>query len=261
MGQNLILTTYLTSKPDPQAGAKRRTRYLKWLKTRYRSWRGGAAPEQPGIPGPDDFDRIRVWYESIIRVGCRGVIFHDELSPAFVRRWSHPQVRFEPYAPRTPRSLNDERYLCYLDWLKAHPEVERVFLVDLFDVEFFRDPFELMDDQQWDIYCGGDPGEHNDRRNRQKMVQAFGEPLYENEIKLNAGTCGGPRESIVRLLETIVSTLEELTASGKVANLNMAVFNKCVYDLFPKDRILYGRPLNSRFKRYENTGDFAIRHK
>lgn len=54
---------------------------------------------------------------------------------------------------------------------------------------------------------------------------------------------------------------DDLTAKGVLGNVNMAVYNKCVYDIFDKQRIMWGNPLNSRFKAYEASGDFAIRHK
>ena len=261
MPESVVLTTYLTGKPDPQAAGKKGTDVLKRIKVRFLSWKGGGNVERSGAPKADEFDRMRVWYESLIRTGGRGVIFHDELSAAFVDRWTHPQVEFQLYKPRTPRSINDERYLCYLEWLEAHPEVDRVLVVDLFDVEFFKDPFTVMDDSRYDIYCGGDPGQFNDGLNREKMIEAFGEPWYEKEIKLNAGTCGGQRANMIRLLKAMVDTFDDLTGQGRLANLNMAVYNKCVYDLFENERIMYGTPLNSRFKRYEKAGDFAIRHK
>ncbi len=93
------------------------------------------------------------------------------------------------------------------------------------------------------------------------MIEAFGRPYFEERIKLHAGTCGGPRVSILCLLRAMASTFQELTAQERLADLNMAVYNKCVYELFPEARIMYGNPLNSRFKRYERSGDFAIRHK
>ncbi len=40
--------------------------------------------------GPDDFERMRVFYESLLNVGCQAVIFHDELSDAFTSRWTGP---------------------------------------------------------------------------------------------------------------------------------------------------------------------------
>ncbi len=152
-GKSVVLTTYLTGKPDPQARSKRRSNVVKRVKTRVRSWRGGVTAEKPGLPRPNDFSLMQVWYESLIRTGCEGVIFHDELSPSFVARWTHSQVQFQRRL-KTPRSVNDERYLCYLEWLEAHQEVERIYLLDLFDVEFFKDPFLLMDDAKYDIYCG-----------------------------------------------------------------------------------------------------------
>lgn len=261
MMANMVLATYLTGKPDPQGRSKRRLGLVRRWKTWRRSLRGGSRAEMFGRVEPNDFERMSVWYHSLVRVGCHGVVFHDGLSPAFVEKWTVPQVHFERYTLKTARSVNDERYVCYLEWLEGHPDVERVFLLDLFDVEFLRDPFRLMDDGKYDLYSGGDPGEYNDKRNRDKMIRAFGEPCYEGEIKLHAGTCGARRDHMIRLLRNMTDVFEDLTARGVLDNLNMAVYNKCVYDLFDKKRILYGNPLNSRFKRYEREGNFAIRHK
>jgi len=258
---DLIFTTYFTGKADPQINSKRRRNVFKHLKTWLRSRHGGAPPELSGIAKPDEFERIKIWYDSLIAVGCHAVIFHDELSQPFVDQWSHPQVKFQHYALQTERSLNDERYYCYLNYLEEHPEIERVYMVDLFDIEFFKNPFDLFDDSAFDIYCGGDEGEFNNKRNMEKMLNAYGEAHYEGNIKLNAGVCGGNRAPVVDLLEHMLNDFDTLTASGNTANLNMAVFNKCVYDLFATDRVLYGYPLNSRFKKYERSGNFALRHK
>jgi len=38
----------------------------------------------------------------------------------------------------------------------------------------------------FDIYCGGDAGEYNDKLNREKMTRAFGSPHFEDRIKLVA---------------------------------------------------------------------------
>jgi hypothetical protein len=258
---DVILTTYFTSKQDPQSVAKRRRNVFKRLKMFLRSRRGGATPELPGVAQKDEFERIELWYESLLSVGCRAVIFHDELSPAFTQQWSRPEVQFRQYELQTQRSLNDERYYCYIDFLEQHPEIERVFMLDLFDIEFHRNPFDLINNARYDICCGGDAGEYNNKRNGEKMLQAYDALHYEGKIKLNAGICGGERENVMRLLLRMRDDFNALTARGVMTNLNMAVFNKCVYDLFPENRILYGYPLNSRFKKYEKSGDFALRHK
>lgn len=261
MTTDIIFTTYFTGKQDPQITAKRRRNVIKHIKTKIRSVRGGARSEAPGVAGPDEFDRIQIWYESLQNVGCSAVIFHDELSQGFVDQWERPDVHFESYTLKTPRSLNDERYYCYLDYLKAHPEIERVFMLDLFDIEFFKNPFDLFDDDKFDIYCAGDEGEFNNKRNMEKMLIAYDSPLYEGNIKLNAGICGGNRTPIIKLLECMLTDFERLNLAENFVNLNMAVFNKCVYDIFEQKRILYGYPLNSRFKKYEKNGNFALRHK
>ena len=261
VSNDVVFTTYVTGKPDPQTGAKRKRNLFKHFKTWARSRLGGAPAELPGIAGPDEFERIEVWYHSLLRVGCRAVIFHDGLSPAFVDRWSRDEVRFQHYELKTARSVNDERYQCYYEYLQAHPDIERVFMLDLFDIEFFRNPFALLDDSGSDICCGGDAGEYNDKMNRKKMITAFGEACYEDRIKLNAGICGGDRETVMTLLRCMIDVFDGLTRRGELANLNMAIFNKCVYDLHDPSRILYGHRLNSRFKKYERSGNFALRHK
>lgn len=258
---DVIFTTYFTSKTDPQIRSKRRRNLFKYLKMWARSRRGGAAREMPGVPQKDEFERMRLWYESLLSVGCKAVIFHDALSEEFTGKWGRPEVQFQHYELKTDRSLNDERYYCYIDYLQRHPEVERIFMLDLFDIEFFSNPFDLMDDERYDIYCGGDAGEYNNKRNGEKMLQAYSVLHYEGKIKLNAGICGGNRENVLRLLTTMLDDFEALTQRSVLTNLNMAVFNKCVYDLFSEDRILFGYPLNSRFKKYENHGNFALRHK
>lgn len=261
MSTDKIFTTYFTGKPDPQSGAKRKSNVIKHFKTWLRSQRGGAQRELPGVAGPDEFNRMKLWYDSLIGVGCEAVIFHDELSDGFTREHECDAVVFDRYRLKTQRSVNDERYQCYYEYLLKHPEIERVFMLDLFDIEFFSNPFHLMDDAQYDIYCGGDAGEYNDKLNREKMTLAFGGAHYEDRIKLNAGVCGGNRKQIMQLLETMIEVFDQLSAQGTLQNLNMAIFNKCVYDLFEYERIMYGYPLNSRFKKYESHGNFALRHK
>ena len=258
---DVVLTTYFTGKPDPQKRSRGRFNFFKRFKTWKRSQKGGATAEKHGVAGIDDFERIQIWYDSLLKVGCKGVIFHDCLSDWFIEKWARPEVEFVRYDLVTERSINDERYYCYLQYLQSNSRIKRAFLLDLFDVEFFRNPFDLIDDDVYDIYCGGDPGEYNDKMNREKMIATYGKPHYESEIKLHAGTCGGNRANLERLLLEMTDTFDSLTAKGTMDNVNMAVFNKCVYDKFSKDRIMWGNPLNSRFKAYEASGNFAIRHK
>jgi len=261
VNEDIIFTTYFTGKPDPQASSKRKSNFIKHAKTWLRSQRGGAQAELPGVAGPNEYERIDIWYQSLLKVGCEAVIFHDELSHEFTQKWQRKEVRFEHYTLQTQRSVNDERYQCYYQFLQQHPEVKRVFMMDLFDIEFFKNPFSLMADERFDIYCGGDADKYNNQMNRDKMVRAFGQAHYEDQIKLNAGILGGRRDVIMPLLEVMMEVFDGLTRRGELFNLNMPIFNKCVYDLHDAKRIMTGYPLNSRFKKYERSGNFALRHK
>ena len=187
MSRDKIFTTYFTGKPDPQSSAKRKSNVIKHFKTWLRSQRGGAQRELPGVAGPDEFYRMQLWYDTLINVGCEAVVFHDQLSEGFTEQHGCHEVAFDHYPLKTPRSVNDERYQCYYEYLLKHPEIERVYMLDLFDIEFFSNPFDLMDDDKYDIYCGGDAGEYNDKLNREKMNKAFGDAFYEDRITKRGG--------------------------------------------------------------------------
>jgi hypothetical protein len=130
-------------------------------------------------------------------------------------------------------------------------------MTDLFDVDFLGDPFSLFDDEKFDLYVGTEdslPGTWL----KYKYMQSYGKLYYADKPVLNAGIIGGNRQPIVKLLSRMVDDFRQINSCK---NVNMAVFNKCVYDLFDEKRILKGYPLHSRFKRYEKTGPFYIRHK
>ena len=42
------------------------------------------------------------------------------------------------------RSLNDDRYFHYLQYIETHPHLTYILMTDIADVTFLRDPFELM---------------------------------------------------------------------------------------------------------------------
>ena len=95
---------------------------------------------------PSDKRRfIEPWWRSLLRLPVQGVVFHNNLSAAFVRNHSTPHIRFERVdaAAHYARglSLNDLRFFVYLDKLRAWPNVRRVWLTDARDVWVMRDPF------------------------------------------------------------------------------------------------------------------------
>ena len=235
--EQIILTTYFTGKRDPQ--------------------RGGGNQYKP-----DKYENMKGWYDSLIAHHLNGIIFHDQLSKDFIDRYTNDHVHFEEYKLKKVYSLNDDRFFCWCEWLEQHEEAEAVFCTDLFDVDFLGNPFSLMDPPKYDLYCGDDGGAEINDYVKTRMRWAYGKAFHVDKIKFNAGTIGGTRENVLRLFQNMIHDFEHAKrAKRKRQNVNMGVFNKCVHDLFDESRIMYGSPLNSRFKQYEKEGNFCIRHK
>lgn len=232
----LILTTYFTQKEDPQ--------------------RIGVHHES------DQFGKIQKWYESVTRLGMHAVIFHDGLSREFTEQYTNDNVQFVPYSLQTGRSLNDERFYCYRDFLRAHPEVEQVFMTDLFDVDFLRNPFNLIDEGKYDFYAQEGMGGLLNGKKRyaaNQMKCVYGRVFYPDRVSLNAGIIGGRRDKVLALLELMTT---DLSGDEKGHNTHTGVFNRRIHDVCPDaTRICYGFPLHSEFKKYEEDQDFYIRHK
>jgi len=232
----LILTTYFTQKEDPQ--------------------RIGVHHES------DQFGKIQKWYESVTRLGMHAVIFHDGLSREFTEQYTNDNVQFVPYSLQTGRSLNDERFYCYRDFLRAHPEVEQVFMTDLFDVDFLRNPFNLIDEGKYDFYAQEGMGGLLNGKKRyaaNQMKCVYGRVFYPDRVSLNAGIIGGHGDKVLALLELMTT---DLSGDEKGHNTHTGVFNRRIHDVCPNpERIFYGFPLHSEFKKYEEDRGFYIRHK
>ena len=231
---NIILTTYFTSKLDPQHNIR-----------------------QPR----NNFEKIKIWYNSLHKIGLRGVIFYDEMNTEFIEKYSTTNLTFERYTLVTPRSVNDERFYCYYNWIQNHKEIENICMVDLFDVEFFNNPFLIMNSEKYDIYCGGDPGVYHTNWLTSRMERAYKHAFYSDKVELHAVTLCGSRNQILKLLVKMIEEFENLSRRHNYENLNMPVYNKTVRDTFEEVRIMYGYPFNSRFRKMERGTHFAIRHK
>jgi hypothetical protein len=230
MFKNIILTTYFVTKEDPQSKKSSDKRYIK----------------------KDNYSLIKDWVESIERLNLRGIIFCDyEFNLKLPR-----QVQVINYKLKTNWSVNDERFLCYLEYLSKN-YYDNIFLTDLFDIEFFKNPFNLISDV-YELYIGMNKGiliKENEYL-YDRILKYLDNFEYFNKLDLNAGIIGGNNSNIKKLLNYMVLMFKFYNSDK---NINMPVFNKCVYDIF--NDILVGHPVSSRFKGYEKDGEFYIRHK
>lgn len=231
---NIIMSTYYAHRPNPQKTAVRAI--------------------------PNEYDMMKDWYESMNRNKLNGVIFHDNLSGQFIGTYSNEYIKFYPVKENTDRSINDERFYVYYNYLLNNRDLEWVLMTDLFDVEFQKNPFEYMTDQN-KIYVGS---ESKDVANF-SILKTRAEKIYGDisdwwfkvdKDMLNAGIIGGHRDIIIYFLGKMIYEFERINPSF---NANMIVLSKCLYD--NEIDFVTGYPFHSRYKKFERAGDYYIRHK
>lgn len=230
---NVILTNYFTTKKDPQRGKPTKK---------------------------DNYKLISPWLESVNRLKLNGIIFYDSLSDNFINKLSSDYVTFIPYQIKTNWSLNDERFLCWFEFLKENIKYKQIITTDLFDVKINKDPFKLVNDKKYKLYlgCNSNRKISNNMYICKKMKKIYKEVYHKDKTSVNAGVIGGNRKYIIQLFDRMIN---EFQKQNLKMNMNMAVYNKCVYDLYKVNEIFIGYPLTSRFKRYEENGSYYIKHK
>ena len=198
------------------------------------------------------------WENSLRRLGLRGLIFHDALDSSFTKSFQRNVYLKKVILGR--RSLNDDRYFHYLQYIEKHPNITYILMTDISDVTFLRDPFELMRLFDNHLFVG----ENIKRRfiGSLRWLQVNVLKCFLNGTHLNismcminrmtpsynAGVIGGPRHIVLRFLRILTAVLETLPEK---IDCNMAAVNYVVHKYF-NDVIFTGFPLNSIFMRYES---------
>ncbi|POP44937.1 glycosyltransferase [Superficieibacter electus] len=166
--RNVVITTLLTSQPDPQRGNKMQA----------------------------DPNLLQHWASSI--AGAKVVVLADELTapPFDALLFKVPSVNMSPYFAR---------WLHIYQHLREHPEYGFVWCTDGTDVEMLHAPWDEMDAGQ--VYVGSEPKTYADawakENHPEKVYQRF---IIENknEVMLNAGLLGGTREDVMAFAHGIV---------------------------------------------------------
>ncbi|MBP2197212.1 glycosyltransferase family 2 protein [Pantoea cypripedii] len=166
--RNVVITTLLTSQPDPQRNSKIQ-------------------------PSPD---LLTKWAASIR--GCGRIVLADELTtaPADAELHRMPDVKMNVYF---------RRWLHIWQHLRDHPEYEFVWCTDGTDVEMLREPWQEMEPGK--VYVGSEPKTYADswavKHHPEAIYQAFlGE--HRNDVMLNAGLLGGSRADVMAIAHGIV---------------------------------------------------------
>lgn len=237
--ENVILTTYFTSRKDPQ-----RHSYHK----------------------PNDPKKL-VLLEGANKLGLKVIVFHDQLSDEFVEKHTTEHVQFSKDVIKADLSCNDSRFFTY----QTHLEVEaykNVWLSDMFDVHVKKDPNDLINDKyklwigthnKW--VCNGRsvPDENFVEWKLRKCyrgilpVECSGMPI------LMAGTWGGPHKHIMEALDFLT---REIWKCKALYNCNLPCFNRAMYKFIGKEHLwLEGFPLVSEFRQNQINADVCFVHK
>lgn len=227
-----VLAIMLTSKPDPQRGEKISTDYAKYL---------------------------RPWWATVNRVGLSGVVLHDGLPEEFVSTATTRHVRFERIEPGEWPILHDRHRLCR-DFLRSHGD-EYVFITDISDVAFKRDPFALIraDRGQHRLFIGSEQKRIGESRClRSEITNQFGCLLHAERQVVNPGIVGGLKHEVIYFLEKVIACIAE---QRRLVNSDMSIVNKVVHDTYAWGELFTGLPLHSRFKKWEYHSPAAILHK
>lgn len=143
-------------------------------------------------------------------------------------------------------------------YLREHPEVGNVFLVDSTDVEMKRNPFPEM--KQGLLYVGDETAAKLGckwmiTRHREVSVNSF---LRENSPKtlFNCGVVGGGRKDVMAVCRDVFAY--HFNRPGD--ETEMGIFNVLMHTKYLR-QLEYGRHVTSEFKKYENSTRAYFRHK
>lgn len=228
-----VIAVMMTSKPDPQRGKKISSDYLDYMKP---------------------------WWTTVDRVGLTGTVLHDGLPKVCVTEATTHRIQFIERLPSELPILHD-RHRIVRDFLQQIDD-RYVFVTDISDVAFKRDPFQLIEEdrQQHRLFIGSEPTTiSNCRCLSKELADQFGRVLHGNRQVVNPGILGGERSTVIDLLDQLLDCIDH--HKSHLLNSDMSIVNKVVHDMFQQDELFTGFPLHSRFKKWEYNSKAAILHK
>lgn len=265
---NIILSTYFTSKLDPQRDC---------------------------FQDLNNFEYIKNFYNSIVANKLNAIIFYDNLSQFFVDKYNNENIKFIKVKLGN-YSLNDERFFIYAEYIQKY-KPEKIIMCDVNDVVVQKHTvFDFIKSNK--LYVGRD--ENNFIANSNWILNkiAILPTNLKKQISLkfqlmpfiNAGVIGGDYNTIISFLNKLNSLLNYIDND---LNNNMVCVNLTFFDIYWREiinplgfRIRYllnrknlffqyeneqisrtkfhiGAPFTSSFKKYESPSstDYYIYHK
>lgn len=228
-----VVAVMMTSKPDPQRGEKISSDYLQYMKP---------------------------WWTTVDRIGLLGTVLHDGLPAKCIAAATTERIGFVLAPPGDLPILHD-RHRIVRDYLQSIDD-SHVFVTDISDVAFKRDPFDLIeqDGGRHRLFIGSERKQIGACRCLSKeTTRQFGTLLHGERQVVNPGILGGERTEVLRLLEAILECIDQ--HRDQLLNSDMSIVNKVVHDMYPPSELYTGFPLHSQFKKWEYHTAASIIHK
>lgn len=228
-----VVAVMMTSKPDPQRGEKLSGDYLHY---------------------------IHPWWNTIDRIGLAGTILHDGLPQEMIDAATTERIAFHRVEPGELPILH-ERHRLVRNFLRTQTS-RYVFVTDISDVAFKRDPFALVeaDAGAHRLFIGSEEKTISQSRClRKEITEQFGTLLHGDRQVVNPGILGGTREEVIALMHHLLECIESL--KSRLLNSDMSIVNKVVHDNYLPGELFTGFPLHSQFKKWQYRSRAAILHK
>lgn len=215
--RDVVITTLLTSQPDPQRGIR--------LK-----------PEQA---------LIAKWVASV--KGGKAVILADEFEYS-------PPGQLTVRVPAVDMNVYFRRWLHIWQYLRDNPQYRFVWCTDGTDVEMLREPWSEMEPGK--IYVGSEPKTYADtwakQNHPERIYQEFIE-AHRNDVMLNAGLLGGTRADVMAFAHGIIRLYYRIESYRfwKKEQAGAAVGDMIAFGIVAKsfgDRIVTGPRIHTVFK-------------
>ena len=221
----------------------------------------------------NNFETIKAWYNSILKLDLNAIIFHNNFSEKTVELYETNKIKFLQVKYDTSYNPNIYRYFLYKFFLEKHKKnIANVFVTDITDVEVINNPFKqkLFVENTEALFCGDEPKRLNNswmydhsthlRNNISNFISY--EEKFADETLLNCGIIGGNINTMISIMNFLVEIHLKYGSSNKTAfTLDMGVFNYIARTIFGSN-LIFGNPVNTIFKKYEKDSfNCWFRHK
>lgn len=214
---------------------------------------------------PDFLEVSHKLVESVANFGLKTVLLTDSPDQLETPNLSICTVpMFKDYQNVT---LYFRRWEMAFQFLKQHPEIKKLALVDVGDVTMLRYPFDEMEPGK--LYFGDERSDlsvYIIQKNIGSPAMADFFEKYETLQLLNPGVIAGDRQTVLAYLGAVAVELSQrvaeiqLTGQGHVGYLEMALLNYVAYRDFAT-QLVHGRQVTSRFLYQEKTSTAWFKHK